>query len=656
MSIFADIPPEPAAAALEYARRGLAVFPCSPHTKRPLTKHGFLDASSDPIVVANWWAQHPQALIGLPTGERNGLWGLDVDARSVAPASVDDVLEELEHECDARFRGPRVETLRHGRHVYFGHDPRVRIGAGRFRPGVDWRGEGGYIIAPDGKRYRLISDGEIEPAPEALIWKIVGAQGGGQKSQASGGGFNLRYEPTLREWVEAAQREGSRHDGMVRVVWRLTELGVPMDALMSLQPLFPQPESSFKQAVEGAFAKQRRDPAGGNNYTTTEQDADRLQFLAYDHSALASIPARQWVYAHYLIRSYVSVLGAPGGVGKTALAASVALAVASGKPLLQQAVHEPGPVIFANLEDPLEEMQRRIGAAMILHGLTQADIANRILLLSGRDQSLIIAERTRDGAIVSTPIVDRCIQEIKERRVVLFIVDPFVASHTLEENRNEQVNFAVKQWRRIAHETNCSILLSHHFRKGGTSGEQDSFRGASALIDAARAAVSLAPMQANERELFGLSEEAAHGLVRFDDAKLNLAPRPDKTNWYQLVSVQIPNGDNVQAVRVWAPPSKFEGLSLEIVNEILDELARGYDQDHRWGPTKNAKERFAGVAVTSVAQSHGVTIGEAQAAAIVRAWLESGLLRVDDYEKPNRTTAKGVWVVDAKRPSAGEAF
>ena len=55
--------------SLKLARRGIPVFPCGPD-KRPLTPNGFKDASTDPDLVHEWWAEHPDALIGVPTGEK----------------------------------------------------------------------------------------------------------------------------------------------------------------------------------------------------------------------------------------------------------------------------------------------------------------------------------------------------------------------------------------------------------------------------------------------------------------------------------------------------------------------------------------------------------------------------------------------------------
>ena len=68
--------------AFLYAERSCPVFPCSPHGKRPLTPHGFKDATTDPTQIRRWWKQWPDANIGIPTGKASGLLALDVDPRN----------------------------------------------------------------------------------------------------------------------------------------------------------------------------------------------------------------------------------------------------------------------------------------------------------------------------------------------------------------------------------------------------------------------------------------------------------------------------------------------------------------------------------------------------------------------------------------------
>jgi Bifunctional DNA primase/polymerase, N-terminal len=124
--------------ALELAHGGIPVFYCDPQTKRPLTKNGFKDATADPDQVHLWWTEHPDALIGVPTGEKFVV--IDVDLQHA------DALEWLE---DNRHRLPL--TLTHstrsgGKHFLFTPNDKVKCSAGKLGRHVDTRGAGGYII------------------------------------------------------------------------------------------------------------------------------------------------------------------------------------------------------------------------------------------------------------------------------------------------------------------------------------------------------------------------------------------------------------------------------------------------------------------------------------------------------------------------------
>ena len=64
----------------------LPVFPCveTPDekgkvSKRPYIKGGFKSASRDFEQIRRWWAQHPNAMIGVPTGQETGIFVIDID-------------------------------------------------------------------------------------------------------------------------------------------------------------------------------------------------------------------------------------------------------------------------------------------------------------------------------------------------------------------------------------------------------------------------------------------------------------------------------------------------------------------------------------------------------------------------------------------------
>lgn len=161
---------ELAAAAVAYAaERGWHVVPLVPRRKVPLTRHGLLDASSDPGLVAAWWAEHPNANIGIACGP-SGLLVIDLDGTEAV---------EAWNRLASEHGGERTlsAATANGVHVYFAGNGRST--AGRVGPGIDTRGAGGYVVAPHsiherGSVYRWIdADAPLAPLPEWLAQALA---------------------------------------------------------------------------------------------------------------------------------------------------------------------------------------------------------------------------------------------------------------------------------------------------------------------------------------------------------------------------------------------------------------------------------------------------------------------------------------------------
>jgi RecA-family ATPase len=174
-----------------------------------------------------------------------------------------------------------------------------------------------------------------------------------------------------------------------------------------------------------------------------------------------------------------------------------------------------------NLEDPMEEMRRRIKAALQHHGIDKSSIEHSLFIDSGRDTPLVIANRS-DGALIVSPILEPLVAEIIARGISVLIVDPFVQSHEAVENRNEEMNFVMALWGQVAHKANCAVWLVHHFRKGGKTGESESARGAVAIQGAARSMFTVGTMTVEEAGKLGIDENAKWQYIRHDNAKIRL--------------------------------------------------------------------------------------------------------------------------------------
>ena len=178
--------------ALQYsAEHGWPVFPCywiadqrcscgqtsCSAGKHPLTPNGFKDATAEEQNIRGWWTQYPLANIGIPTGKASGLAVVDVDYK-VAWSGLHRLLPRYDFESVPTQKTGKPD----GYHLIFSY-PGVHVKSGtKFLPGVDSRGDGGYIMAAPsmhvlGRRYEwqyLPSNDKFPSLPPELLTAING--------------------------------------------------------------------------------------------------------------------------------------------------------------------------------------------------------------------------------------------------------------------------------------------------------------------------------------------------------------------------------------------------------------------------------------------------------------------------------------------------
>lgn len=186
-------------AALDFAKAGRPVFPLVPEGKAPLTPRGFHDATTAPDQIWQWWHNTPDAGLGLPTGD--GLAVLDVDTHSGGG-------------IDPKAWPPTrmAHTRSGGFHLYYAVDRPVPCSVGRVRPGVDVRGEGGYVVAPPTPGWEWANDLTVAPVDPTLLTP-------------------LRLAPGAEDWDPFLQAEepiweGGRNDYLARFAGWLVHLGL----------------------------------------------------------------------------------------------------------------------------------------------------------------------------------------------------------------------------------------------------------------------------------------------------------------------------------------------------------------------------------------------------------------------------------------------
>lgn len=219
-----------------YLQKGWAVFPVNTH-KAPMTRNGCLDASTYPEVVRRWWEAYPTANVAIATGRKSNLVVIDVDIKngkdgleSLVDAYGDPIDIDDEQQLIA-------QTPSGGLHLYYQWDERFPVTvATNVLPGVDIRGERGYVLAPPSgyyigntwHRYRWC-DSQL-PVPKAEGWvldlleksfapKAFGAMPG---NAVQGSKLNIRQMLT-------GIPQGQRDDQLFRYTCHLRECGIDYD-------------------------------------------------------------------------------------------------------------------------------------------------------------------------------------------------------------------------------------------------------------------------------------------------------------------------------------------------------------------------------------------------------------------------------------------
>lgn len=548
---------------------GFTVVPVHPQKKIPIVP----------------WAQYQDAEVPNQLYEQwlsdrfNGCNFAIVCGKQIIVIDTDSSEAEVWVRENLPFTQRTVKTAR-GRHFYFRAIDGLNIrNSTNAEAKIDVRGKGGIVVAPGSTH----ETGHIYTEEIAIgmdgDWRELPAIT--QQDLAKIEGYNNPL--SLVNAASTGVIEGNRNAEACRKAGVLinrgyTEREIVEDLLRWNQHNQPPLETSeIVRTVHGIVQAWNREQAQKAN-ELKELQADLSHTIApqpFSLTDFAAIPKRQWIYGRHYIRKFLSVTVAAGGSGKTALTLCEAMAMASGKNLLGTET-EKRRVWVWNLEDPLEELQRRLAAICLHYEIDVDDYRDYLFVNSGRDSQLIIAEQDNNQSVL-TPAVEVVTEFIQSYNIDVVLVDPFVSSHRLNENDNSGMDLVVKAWGRIAEQGQCAVELVHHVRKAqqGQSATYGDARGASALTDAARHVRRLVRMTPDEARLADIPEDQSWRYTREADSKDNLAPPTTDNSWREMRSVELPNGDNVGVVEPWEWPDPFSDVTVHDLEAVKRALKGG---------------------------------------------------------------------------------
>lgn len=365
-----------------------------------------------------------------------------------------------------------------------------------------------------------------------------------------------------------------------------------------------------------------------------------------------TIPPRRWLHADHYVRGSLSVTVAPGGLGKTSLQLVEAAGMTSGRDLLRGTKFDPLKVWYWNLEDPCDEIDRRIAAILLYYEIDGKRLEGRLFVNGG--EPLIVATKKSDAISISEPAVSGIISEMLRLGIDVIIIDPFVSSHRVPENDNSGIDAVAKTWSGIAQACNASVELAHHIRKpfGGNTAATtvDDARGAGALRDTARSMRVLNTMTKEEAEDAGIKPSQRGQFFHVGSGKANMQPPAENAEWRKLVSVHLGNdtpeqeGDWVGAVTAWKCPGPLDGLSTAELLGVQKEISAG-----KWRGNPQAKF-WAG---NAVAKALNLDVREPAVKkrifAMLKIWIRTGALKVvedtDERRRKVNFVEVGAWAV-----------
>lgn len=482
---FNDTGPAPVPAithALRYAEQGIPVFPCSPATKRPLTQHGFKEATTDAFQIRKWWQQHPKAMIGTPTGAPTGWWVLDIDTDEAKGKQGIQSLQSMGHELSELMDTAVNRTASGGYHILFKYDPAAPVtnARGSLPPHIDVRGDGGYVIMSgsvltDGRAYEWVNPPEeigIEDAPDWLLKAIKG-----HTPSADVLDFNTAAKAgsTVVERVLAAQ-PGTWHERTRDLVARMVSEGASDDTIKAIAPGFTEPGYSHAQTISEfmTHARTAREKWGHEvkasqptNLEPPKPSSERKRLTILSRSQMRDREAPDYLIDEVITERSVLAVYGPSGSLKSFAAIDLGMSVAHGLPWHGRDVKQ-GAVVYVTGE----------GTSQIGHRLDAWDLANGTEGFDAPFHLIPLGVPISDPTWVSNLIAD--IEEAGIAPVMVWLDTLARTFGTGDENSQKDMNAYISGVDRLRDHFGAVVGIVHHTGKDSDKG----LRGSSALYAA----------------------------------------------------------------------------------------------------------------------------------------------------------------------------
>lgn len=510
---------------LRYAGLGFSVIPVK--TKRysesipwekdaklPLVSWKPFQSAAPTNAQILWWAQHwPGAAVAIVTGSVSNLVVID-DDRSKREAATTPQEQERYAAADAFILAisqisTAVSRTAAGRHFYFrppldgDRNPMKTPTNAGFLPGVDTRGEGGYVLAPPSLHPTGISY-TWESIPEDGIatlpywaYETVTKMKGELKIEDRFGTEHVTSSlfpvgpipegtrnDTLTSSYGKLLRDRAIHDWETarRALWQLNQT--------QSKPL-PLPPDELGRLME-SIEKAERERRGDGEVTALAVTAGSLRKMTHE--------APRFAVRDFILEGVTQLFGKPKA-GKSYLAMQIACAVALGRPLFPRNVRmyamanhpggfetTQGDVLYLALEDSERRLDQRVQQIL---GTMQEPPDNLTFL-------------TR-----SMPLFDGGLKRIRDWTYSvpnprLIVIDPLAAFVGEHQGKGNVFRAEYRMFRPIwelGQETRVPIIIVDHASKSkGRMGSTDPFDSGSGTLGGQAAVDTIMIMEHDDKK------------------------------------------------------------------------------------------------------------------------------------------------------------
>ncbi|MGC8519274.1 MAG: AAA family ATPase [Steroidobacteraceae bacterium] len=342
----------------------------------------------------------------------------------------------------------------------------------------------------------------------------------------------------LRARLEAELE--ARHDAHAE--WMAERNSPPDDELPPLEAYEDEP-AAMPRTLNGRAKEPQKAQSEGWTAPT---------FVAYGASFdPAQIPLRRWLIGNRRSIGEMTLDAGPPGVNKSTLMLTDAVAITTGRKILNDEVHETGAVLYLAGEDARRDVEARLAGILKFYEIEPAELGDRlhVLYLGEVDATTYtLAQMAEDVAALNLQMLG-WLRDLPD--TIAVFIDPLMAWHRLMENSNEAVQILSTAMRAIAVQGKRHVGIDHHVTKvtmgdpEGHVGNLASVRGAGSLIGATRWAFTLARLNAETAMVHGIPEVERSRYRRLDALKTSYGPDGEQMRLLRVESVTIGNGESV---------------------------------------------------------------------------------------------------------------